>query len=818
MISVLTLNYAAFPPDHLWQWAPQHDAIEWHDGKTLALWTELHGILAFLDSQSGIPPLGSILLVMAACHDDWLTTCIDLHGKLMSILQVNKDTMPADIRQTFTEELMVIHNLPKDLRSTFRAKCHLLSALFEGGPHSRPKKESSLILQQLSLLGPAAISASLPDMASKVRILRDLRALKLGLRRHDAVSLENRLRTSLENSDLQPLPLDQPPNPDTDSRPILEHLASAGGESKAAAAVALRTIAMMNFPGNFGTPNELPVGGISDITNRGTLDRLLPGELAADDLVLAARLVHQEALYFKRELPPENIIMGHTILLDRGLRLWGAVRIFSLGIALGLRHHPMLNGVGRTIESWAATEDGFTDLDLATPQGIHASLETLIPSPGAEAFLTSWWQVARALDEEHVSEVSFITAKEHLTAGTCRILGDIAAWLKEKSGQLRIFSLDRFGILEVLVWSPTGNRIIQRGEFDLDEILGGMQASAKSIPAPPLLEKPDPLHALLPIYAKPRLPFLFPLQPKPSAFIPLGDSPESGVIGISDANNLMEWPQPQWGGQEVIAKVPGRNHWMASDDRGTPLLIVSGEAPGSNVRIFYYENGGLSELPITKSLHSFPRNATVSGGAVLLAYSDQVEALSLNSGQRLAVQTIPKWLAKPLITFDGSRIFIHEDDKPHQINPWRAINKPNLMISPQGIGIHDETIWVISRSTSYKFNKTRMSWDQNSHAKVEFVNFETSEKSPAEGVKLSIARFKSGQEIWMDPRGILHIMDLSFSDAVSWSILLSSPAASAWHPSWGLCSMTASLRFPKDHDAGGLAQRSLAGHLSTLKP
>ena len=45
----------------------------------------------------------------------------------------------------------------------------------------------------------------------------------------------------------------------------------------------------------------------------------------------------------------------------------------ALGVALGLWHHPKLNGPGETFECVAAEPDGFAYLDLATNAGVRAA-------------------------------------------------------------------------------------------------------------------------------------------------------------------------------------------------------------------------------------------------------------------------------------------------------------------------------------------------------------------------------------------------------------------------------------------------------------
>lgn len=822
MFSNRTINYAAPPSGSFWAWSADYDAIEWYDGSTLAMWQELHGVLKFLGEDSGLPPLGAVLLLLAACRDEWLGLCIPFHGKVMEILECKNndsislgyndspltftaggedetrgDGIPMEIKDTLVRGLKAVNDLPKDLRSSFPAKCLLLSALFEGGPHSLAKNETSKILIELSLHGPMGLHGSFPQMDARARFIRDVRALKVGLGRHDAASLEARLRTGLEDCEIQPPPIDD--SPAKESRPLLDRLANAGGECGAAAAVAKRTIAMMNFPGSFGKPDGLPVGGISDITNRGTVDRLLPGELAWDDLVLAVRLVHNEALYFRREIPPQDLTVSHTVLLDRGLRLWGTGRVVALGVALGLRHHPALSRPGASFECVAASVDGFDYLDLASPAGVYSALEELLPAPGPDTFLSAWRDFAVAVDDDAVPDVSFVTSEAHLgEASTLGLLCEIATWIYSKGGCFRVVALGRDGGFEVRIWSPGGNRIQFRGDIDLGAIFKKPPESPQRPIVPKLRSAPDPLHDVLPIYGLEKFPFLFPQIPQGSAILPCDNSPDSPVIGVSSERQLMRWPKTGWGGEELVTKVPGRQHWMGWDDNRAAIVIASGRVADDSVQVFRVVQDILVEISICKSQHPFPRFATVSGGAVLIAYSDSVEAISLSSGNRVSSAPIEKLPANPVLHYDGEKIMMIDAgaDVPPALKKWPFGDPswPRLFV-PDGVAIVSGSLRARCGEVTYGFSPPSMTWDKVKTANALFSTFEKCDFTPNSMVTLGIARIGNGMEVWLDSRGIIHLRQPANSES-PWSILLCACTASAWHSGWGLCTREPRLQYP----------------------
>lgn len=827
MLSLRTINYAVPPEGHFWKWSADYEAIEWADGRTLAMWPEVLTVLNHLDSDSGIPPLGSVLLLLAACRDEWPAQRPLNHAVIRPILEISQsDSIPPEVAAVLITGLDLINNLPKDLRSSLAAKCHLITATFEGGPHSLPRKESAQVMHDLSvavirLSNPGA----LPQMPSKPRFLRDIRALKVGLARHDAASLESRLRTGLDDPRIQEPQLPEPAVKPGDPRDLFDRLIASGGEGGAAAAVAKRAIAMMNFPGRFGTPRDLPVGGIADITNRGTIDRLLPGELAWDDLVLAARLVHNEALYFRREIPPMDVAVSHTVLLDRGLRLWGTGRVFSLGVALGLPHHPALQGPGETFEVAAATTDAFEYLDLTLPEGVRGALETLVPAAGPEAFLAAWWDAAKIVDDPSIPDLTFITAREHLDDdATRRLLGEIAAWIHGKDGRFRVIALTRGGELEMQAWSPGGNRLLCRGELDLDALLKPpAPAAGPSTPQPPPLRaKPDPLHQILPIYALDRLPFLFPLVPQATAYL---EDPDGSGIGISVNRRLMHWPKPGWGGEELVAELPGRQHWIGRDEHGGTIVIASGETAGEAVRVFRWEENRLEEIEVEASRHPFPRHAAVNGGVVILAYQDKVEALSLSTGRRVAEQAVKTLPAVPVLHFDGLTIHVEDSGRKPSFgrDEWSLTDTtwPRMFI-PDRVSLEKAVLRVTIADKCLAFDPINLVWSETKAGTHRFLPFEETSHSPAPGITLKRAIWSVNMAIWLDSRGMLHLRDPFCADPPPWSILLSTQSTSCWSPAWMLCAFEPRLRQPATEESKFLPQVVLKDFLecssSTHRP
>ena len=53
-----------------WRWDDEGEVITWSDGSTIVFRAELAGVVAQLAS-GGLPPLGAVVLLLAASRDGW---------------------------------------------------------------------------------------------------------------------------------------------------------------------------------------------------------------------------------------------------------------------------------------------------------------------------------------------------------------------------------------------------------------------------------------------------------------------------------------------------------------------------------------------------------------------------------------------------------------------------------------------------------------------------------------------------------------------------------------------------------------------------
>jgi hypothetical protein len=322
-----------------WRWAENGNVLAWWDGSTVAFREEIIQILQWL-APNGLPPFGAIALMLAACRGK-LPTVVSMMGDSAAplspelgpkaaLLSTARSQLAAQLKAAL-EELGKLSKLPSELNSGIKAKCVLAEAIFETARVERFVDARSVLNGMREPISDAELN---PDQYSPkaVNLIRQFHIVAEGLKLHTADSLALRLRTGL---DALPEQIDADLPVAERARRLIEDL-SRDREHGAVARAARELMAAVRLPRRLAQREEFAVGGISDITNRGPLDRLLLSELAHDDLTLAVRVALNEALYLRREPPMREPPGTLAVLLDSGIRLWGIPRVLASAVALAL--------------------------------------------------------------------------------------------------------------------------------------------------------------------------------------------------------------------------------------------------------------------------------------------------------------------------------------------------------------------------------------------------------------------------------------------------------------------------------------------------
>ena len=85
-----------------------------------------------------------------------------------------------------------------------------------------------------------------------------------------------------------------------------------------------------------GAVQRFTVDGYASVERRGSVDAILPGELAFDSDIFAQRMLSDELLYYGHERPHEGQRRGHGILIDASASMRGTREVIARGLGLAL--------------------------------------------------------------------------------------------------------------------------------------------------------------------------------------------------------------------------------------------------------------------------------------------------------------------------------------------------------------------------------------------------------------------------------------------------------------------------------------------------
>jgi hypothetical protein len=120
--------------------------------------------------------------------------------------------------------------------------------------------------------------------------------------------------------------------------------------------------------------HELPVGGYADVTTRGEPERLLPTQFALESDEFIRRFAEHELLFFRREEPGHPTQEELVVLLDQGIRTWGAVRLALAGAVFAFARHARRRGIPLRLAT-TSNKGRLIDPLMASAESLGAVLE-----------------------------------------------------------------------------------------------------------------------------------------------------------------------------------------------------------------------------------------------------------------------------------------------------------------------------------------------------------------------------------------------------------------------------------------------------------
>lgn len=433
----------------MWQWGDGGKVIEFKNGPTLCYRQELEALLA-AQALYGLPDFSVVLLLMAACKDNFPEALV-------------RESFPVAVTQSEPAQsvaalLALIHQLPKVYR-TAPGSYHLLWMLISQDLMCMDAEHAQALVATFKRGDLDPFLNQLPMALYGVE-LTELGRLQVVAERFPTLALlESALATGMTTPPAAaPVTIPTQQLPDEEAQGLLDELLQ-DPRTAGLSQLARHLVAALNIPMKARGSNDLPLGGVSDITNRGNYDRLLLSELAADDITLMARLANNEALFLRREEPPVKVEKERIVLVDTTIKLWGMPRTFAAAAAIACSER---NLPGNGLRAYALGGNRYAEADLLSKKGILKLLERLDPSLNATDGLAACLKELPA----HDKEVILVTAQE--------LLDDPAFAMPLVALQAEldfIIALTREGQLRLIEVVNGRRRLLSEATLDLKEIL-----------------------------------------------------------------------------------------------------------------------------------------------------------------------------------------------------------------------------------------------------------------------------------------------------------------------------------------------------------
>jgi len=544
-----------------WQWSAERDALQWTDGPTIAFRQEVCAVLAPLAAR-GLPPLDLVVLVLAACRESWPEDSARL-VELERALTLRVRTIAGKWHEDAVRHLGGIHRLPAELRTSLASKVGIVETALERHAVRTTPEEAREILDLLSSAGwirEVGVGHSRIKGIGQWSI--ELRGLCDGLRRIDEETIRQRLRTGLDALPQPAKPEDVEPESPPPVSTVAQLIRELREDEEFSGLMRLtrNLTAVVSLPRPVSEPDELSLGGVSDISNRGPLDRLLLSELAHDDDTLMTRIALSEALYLRRETPPATPPRERVILLDSGLRMWGTPRVYAAAVGLALASLGERAGAARVFR---AAGKRLAEVDFTTRQGLEQHLAALDRRLDSGESIPA---LAQAIDPA-TSETILVTSEEAAADEAFR------RTLRDHLPVCSVATVSRGGDFSLWARSAGGTKRVRQARLDL----AGILESRPHKPAAPLVERDRrDLPASLRLDTFPlRLPCDVPNWRNFLTLEESGSHPQSRVILTND-RRLTVWIDRHLGGRQVTDRLPdGDVQWSRFDaDKGMLDLVV----------------------------------------------------------------------------------------------------------------------------------------------------------------------------------------------------------------------------------------------------
>lgn len=680
-------EYFASPTPWLWDWQDRGQVVAWATGETIAFRLQIEAVLKRLESQR-LPPFGTIVLLLAACRRGWSEESLGDRALKAIVERYPDDDLTPLILPAFRGLNRVHASRVAALELDAAAELVAFACESARGPLVRGALVGELLTAFRQGLG-AEHMAPFGDDERANELLRALAPLAEVPEERDVESLRRRIATGLQREVL-PAPIERlGPLAGEATRQLIRQLQD-DQELGGAARLARLLLAAVPLPRPLDDDEELPLGGVSDISNRGALDRLMLSELAHDDLTLATRVAMNEALYLRREPLERPRAHRRLVLVDTGVRMWGVPRVFATSVALAVAAEA---GVRLDVNVWRAAGEQLAPVDLASAEGVTAQLAALDVRVHPGAALERFAALARGDSAAPPAscETLIVTGEDVWNDDDFRRALDACGL---ESTHLALVRRD--GGFRLLKRSRAGVKTLREARFELDAILAPRARAAKaarSIGGGPGGELPA-------IFRATPFPFRlsYPVQVRNSWLL-------SRCFTLTSDGRLLHWDAPQSGATQLLEGLPeGRLHWAAQT--GDVVTFVIGRLSQRGLYALRYDlvsgerNLARLDLPANQPLEVLGLE-----GVLLVAFADQVAALDPVDGRLLDYLDL-SWPRHGRFTCDPNTndrfAYVYDGRKIRQVLVRKRATRPSLIslfdtpAGPVGLTADGEIVDVAS--------------------------------------------------------------------------------------------------------------------------
>ncbi len=776
------IHYLTPPVPGFWRW--EQGSVVFASGETLTFREELLQLIVSLQPM-GLPPMESLLLFLAASRDPWSGSLLGAWKASMRELDEEwlARLLPDRWLDTVSRELAKVHGLSPSWRRSLRHKGVVAEVCFEDSETlSTPAHAQAVVnLLEMGFVPPEPTPTCDAEEAARGFVV-GIRPLLEGFPELEEARLDTRMRTGLDAVPGKAALAEQALA--TQVRSLLDAL-EGDPEWAGLARLARHLMASVHVPRALGDLEELPLGGFSDLTNRGSLDRLLVSELAQDDLVLSAKLALNEALFLRRESPPKTPQMRRVLLLDNGIRLWGIPRLFAAAVALAME---AMTDRGTRVDVYVPVENQqLCQVTLHTYEGLVQALSPLHPHahPG-NALL----ELVRRVGEQKragEAEIFLLTHEDVLSDPAFRSVIDL---LQES---FFVGTVNREGRYRLHHVHPLGTRQLKEARLSLDAVMGGERDAAA------LRRTRVPVH-LPSIFHEHPFPIRLPVRVmRDRTVFTCGD----GIFKTTRDGRLLHFDDQERGGIQLCDHLPSGH--------AVPVVEVQGLADGRRVTATWekrllqvnlvHTGSGLFDT-VRIAVKQPPIQLVIVHQQCLVVHQRRLTMHALDSGTAFAEEALPGRVERCFgdllligaewrrASIDGMRPVLERIDQDRvlessQMEEYRLKSIGALRKHFRGIAVKGSKIILFPRRAgaclTLRYTQDAqvicLQWYETDAPMVRFREIAGPEGSR---LRLQEASWDDGSRVILDSRGLLHF-DSASPEVDEFTIILSDQApVSAW--------------------------------------